>query len=245
MSTYTIKIRRDTDANWRTYNPVLALGEFAVVTDLDPVRLKIGNGVNAYTTLPFFTLPAATSSMDGLLAAADKAKLDDYPDYTDLPAAILEEAGKTVGEAVSLTFDLVSNRTQDVYNHTDAPTTPQMVAYQGKGYDRHNLRLVAGTTAVKYVYAEPSVIPANAFAGIDYATAAHIPSWVHEIGEKAFKETTVTKVVCEAVVPPKVNLNTFDDPGSVTVYVPSIALTDYQSDPVWSQFTLGTIESTL
>jgi len=47
-----IKLRRDTLANWDNFNPVLDLGEPGYVTDTE--QLKIGNGVDDWTTLPYF-----------------------------------------------------------------------------------------------------------------------------------------------------------------------------------------------
>jgi hypothetical protein len=49
-----IQHRRDTAAVWEFVNPVLASGEFGVVTDEDPQRLKLGDGVTEWNDLPFF-----------------------------------------------------------------------------------------------------------------------------------------------------------------------------------------------
>lgn len=48
-----IQIRRDVKANWEDVNPVLAAGEFGF--EIDNNRLKCGNGVNAWNTLPYIT----------------------------------------------------------------------------------------------------------------------------------------------------------------------------------------------
>lgn len=48
-----IQVRRDTKANWEDVNPVLAAGEFGF--EIDNNRLKCGNGVNAWKTLPYIT----------------------------------------------------------------------------------------------------------------------------------------------------------------------------------------------
>lgn len=47
-----IQVRRDTAANWATADPVLALGEPAYETDTR--KLKFGNGVTNYNSLPYF-----------------------------------------------------------------------------------------------------------------------------------------------------------------------------------------------
>lgn len=50
-TTVRIQIRRDSSANWRTKNPVLARGEIAV--DEDKLRLKVGNGADNFETRPW------------------------------------------------------------------------------------------------------------------------------------------------------------------------------------------------
>ena len=46
--------KRDTDANWTTANPVLLDGEMVVVRMSDgSIRSKTGDGITAYTLLPF------------------------------------------------------------------------------------------------------------------------------------------------------------------------------------------------
>lgn len=48
-----IQIRRDTQANWLSVNPVLAQGEFG--WEIDTNVLKIGDGVTPYNSLPEFS----------------------------------------------------------------------------------------------------------------------------------------------------------------------------------------------
>jgi len=47
-----IQIRRDTAANWTSANSTLAQGELGLETDTN--FLKIGNGTNVWTLLPYF-----------------------------------------------------------------------------------------------------------------------------------------------------------------------------------------------
>ena len=50
----TVKNRTDTAANWTQKNPVLAEGEIIVVQpSAGETRLKIGDGVKAFTQLPY------------------------------------------------------------------------------------------------------------------------------------------------------------------------------------------------
>jgi hypothetical protein len=69
----TIKIRRDTAANWTTKNPILAQGEMGYETDTG--YLKIGTGSLNWEDLDYFTGPvdttittATATDLDGLLA---------------------------------------------------------------------------------------------------------------------------------------------------------------------------------
>ena len=48
-----IQIRRDTKANWADLNPILAAGEMGF--EIDNNRLKIGNGITAWNSLPYIT----------------------------------------------------------------------------------------------------------------------------------------------------------------------------------------------
>lgn len=49
---FRIQIRRDTAANWAATNPVLLEAELAL--DLTSNCLKIGDGVTAWNSLPYF-----------------------------------------------------------------------------------------------------------------------------------------------------------------------------------------------
>lgn len=67
----TIKFRRDTSVNWTSVNPIPAQGEPCYETDTG--KLKIGNGSDSYTTLPYVSdgggssgdLPIATATTLG------------------------------------------------------------------------------------------------------------------------------------------------------------------------------------
>ena len=48
-----IQIRRDTKAKWADLNPILAAGEMGF--EIDNNRLKIGNGITAWHSLPYVT----------------------------------------------------------------------------------------------------------------------------------------------------------------------------------------------
>ena len=63
MADYRLVLRRDTAANWTSANPVLNQGEPGFETDTD--KLKIGDGVTAWSALPYF-VAATGASIDDL-----------------------------------------------------------------------------------------------------------------------------------------------------------------------------------
>ena len=49
-----VKLKRDTDANWRAKDPKLLAGEMVFVdTNSGEVRTKVGDGTKKYSALPF------------------------------------------------------------------------------------------------------------------------------------------------------------------------------------------------
>lgn len=56
-----IQLRRDSAANWTSVDPTLAEGEMGIETDT--LRLKIGNGVDEWTALPYYTTPGGVTSV--------------------------------------------------------------------------------------------------------------------------------------------------------------------------------------
>lgn len=58
-----VQQRRDTAANWTTYNPVLLAGEIGIETDTH--RIKVGNGTSNWSALPYTTIPMDTSPTSG------------------------------------------------------------------------------------------------------------------------------------------------------------------------------------
>lgn len=48
-----IQLRKDTESNWNSSNPILANGELAVVLTSTGIRFKVGDGTSQYSTLDF------------------------------------------------------------------------------------------------------------------------------------------------------------------------------------------------
>lgn len=58
-----IQLRRDVAANWNSNNPILSAGEFAISTDLN--QIKIGNGTDTWSILPYINALPASPTFTG------------------------------------------------------------------------------------------------------------------------------------------------------------------------------------
>lgn len=61
-----IQLRRDTESNWSTSNPILAEGEIGISTDKN--NFKIGNGVLSWVSLKYLLVGTWGSSLPGGVA---------------------------------------------------------------------------------------------------------------------------------------------------------------------------------
>lgn len=238
MST-TIKIRRDNAANWASNNPTLALGEFGVVTDTTPKRIKIGDGITAWNSLPFFTLPNASTSAAGLMSATDKDKLNGIETSAISLNSVIKALGITVGEALRFTYGIPSAGN---YRLLTDETYLQLMSCNSVGYKTSTAAgLSAGNVTASFILKEAEVIPDGLCDSHAYIKSIHIPSWIRKIGSKAFANTGITAVNCECMTPPAVEADSFlnVNVASATLTVHKLALTLYQSDAFWSTF--GTI----
>lgn len=66
-----IQLRRDTAANWTSTNPTLAQGELGVETDTD--QLKIGNGVDDWQTLGYWSSGGGLQPGDNITELSNNA----------------------------------------------------------------------------------------------------------------------------------------------------------------------------
>lgn len=64
-----IQFRRDVATDWTSENPVLAAGELGLETDT--ARFKIGDGVTAWTSLAYSSLPSTAISSNTIDAKGD------------------------------------------------------------------------------------------------------------------------------------------------------------------------------
>lgn len=76
--------RNDTRANWLTHNPILLKGELGV--EIDTFKIKIGNGVDNYATLPYLN-----TSLDRKITTQKVTALTDNQTEFDIPFEDYEE----------------------------------------------------------------------------------------------------------------------------------------------------------
>jgi hypothetical protein len=115
-----IQLRRDTAANWTSADPVLASGEIGIETDT--VKVKIGDGTTAWTSLSYF---GGTGS--GTVDTAGTPVANDFARFTD--ANTIE--GRSYSETRS-DLGLGSLATQDdiaVPGDITATGTPSATTY--------------------------------------------------------------------------------------------------------------------
>lgn len=66
-----IQLRRDTEANWTSNNPVLASGEIGI--DTEQGLFKIGNGADDWESLNYATTPMGTSEFSAISIGKDSS----------------------------------------------------------------------------------------------------------------------------------------------------------------------------
>ena len=67
-----IQLRRDTESNWTSNDPTLANGEFGVETDSTPIKFKIGDGSNSWSSLPYYAAIDDSGSSADSVWSSDK-----------------------------------------------------------------------------------------------------------------------------------------------------------------------------
>lgn len=107
-----IQIRRDAASVWTSINPILSDGEFGYERDTN--KIKIGNGVTPWNTLPYYTtVGGANSAIAGEALGGHRAVIHDsgllyYADTND-PLHINKVVGLTTGATASgFSADFVS-----------------------------------------------------------------------------------------------------------------------------------------
>lgn len=85
-----IQIRRDTEANWSSNDPILASGELALSTDVD--KIKIGDSSTAWSSLSYATI--GQSAVETLITTAIDNLVGGAPDLLNT----LDELAQALGD---------------------------------------------------------------------------------------------------------------------------------------------------
>lgn len=120
---YTLKgaprLRRDTDANWKAVNPVLADGEQIAVKMTDgSIRYKIGNGSSDYNSLKYFVDQNYIDSKETICDSNSKKPISFSVDGIDGDNFVVEITGG--GDSTSLV---------ESFNGRSGDVVPQMGDY--------------------------------------------------------------------------------------------------------------------
>jgi hypothetical protein len=180
----TIKLRRDTAANWTSVNPVLAHGELGI--DLTSGKVKIGDGSSTWTALLYaFDTPVEVSTK------ATTARTDaetTASGYVSTHAALTQSHGITAGAIVGTeAAQTLTNKTIDGSNNTltvlnsqttaaSANTASAIVARDASGNFSANLVTVATPTSASHAatkaYVDNVTAGVNTHASVKLATTA-------------------------------------------------------------------------
>lgn len=108
MANVTIRPRRDTTANWELYNPILADKEmaFEVVATGSPVKMKIGDGYTAWTSLDYAVdfQTIETLVTKATTGAEDFQALGTLTTATTIDCSLGAVVTATIGASLAFTF---------------------------------------------------------------------------------------------------------------------------------------------
>lgn len=236
MST-RIKIRRDILANWQVTNPTAAEGELCIVTDLNPQRIKIGDGITPFNSLPYLSLPLASVLAAGLMSAADKSKLNGIPANPLTATEALRLAGKAVSDAVRVHFNI----TGGAFALTIPDSPVKMAVYKGEGFSNEDIMLPLGEHDVYYVFDNAYELPEAIFKDFTNVTEIELPNFVRVIGANALEGCTELKtLICQAMSAPRLGTDVFlnIDMSLMTLYVNGPAVSGWFDYPGWEVIQL-------
>jgi cold shock CspA family protein len=122
--------RRGTASQWASDNPILGAGEIGF--EIDNSRFKIGNGVNTWTELDYFSneadiTSAITTAIDNLVDGAPElldtlneiaAAIGDDPDFFTNIASSLDEKVNLAGDTMTGDLTLAADPTSELHAAT-------------------------------------------------------------------------------------------------------------------------------
>jgi hypothetical protein len=190
MPLVKIQVRRDTAANWTASNPVLAAGEQGLETDTG--KVKYGDGVRNWATLPYFsgvTLasdapPAAGTATIGTSGSAARAD-HSHALPSDLSVSKLTTSGDaSVGGSLSVggNLSIAGSLSGGTHTHTAAAITdfgPKVEAQVGAmikagGNVQVQYNASSGSVTISANNGLPIVSSVNGLTGDVSLTAASI-----------------------------------------------------------------------
>lgn len=124
-----IQLRRDTAANWTSVNPKLAQGEIGIETDT--FKLKIGDGVTDWNTLPYYATGVTKVTATITIAVADWSggttctKTVSGLLTTDFITPVMDRTNLALYVAADITGELQAG--QIVFTCTTTPTSQIVV----------------------------------------------------------------------------------------------------------------------
>ena len=144
MPTIKFRFRRDTAANWTSIDPTLALGEPGIETDTR--RIKYGDGVTSWTSLPYSVGAVAWGGITGTLSAQTdlQAALDAKPAYSEGTWTPTMIGGSTAGTTTYVSQFGFYTR---IGNMVFFDMTVAWSAATGTGEARYSLPFAAVNTA--------------------------------------------------------------------------------------------------
>lgn len=127
---FVFKLRRDIAADWTSINPVLSAGEPGV--ELDTGKVKIGNGVQSWTDLPYFLDEQDVAAL--VTQMIEAAVLEGVPGPPGLSAYQVAVANGFVGTQLQWLASLVGPQGDPGDDGTDGQDgdvgPPGLSAYQ-------------------------------------------------------------------------------------------------------------------
>jgi hypothetical protein len=180
-----IQIRRDTEANWTSNNPVLASGEIAFSTDQN--KIKIGNGSSAWTVLDY--LNVTTSEIESLISSAiSNSTTDEISEGTNNLYFTEQRAVDAVAGG-DFNTDVVEEGTTNLY-YTDARVENVIAASDTDDITEGTINLyftesrarssISGSTGITYSSTDGVIfVDTDEIATVEYVNATAEGLHVH------------------------------------------------------------------
>jgi hypothetical protein len=121
----TFRLRRDTTANWATYNPILQAGEIGIDTTLN--KFKIGNGTATFSALAFGSVLASELTAAITAHNATTTNIHGIADTAALSTKTYADSAATTAKSEAITA-ASTDATSKVSTHNSATTNIHGIA---------------------------------------------------------------------------------------------------------------------